>query len=171
MGLFSKLIQTITGNSSSPDQWDGTYKPTPSPKATAAPTQKSAPSKNRNGLEPDTGDNADCQGRSKIVEERIETALANLYPDYHFKKNLPIDNYIANLPKAQRKKNVDYIITDSFDREIAAIMIIKTGVYKTQWLKDLYASFSQQGLKHVHFMLQLPNRMVYIEKKLKELLG
>lgn len=170
MGLFSKLIQTITGNSS-PDQWDGTYKPTSATKQTAAPVQQSAPSNNSNGMEPETGDNADCMGRSKTVEERIEAALAKLYPDYHFKKNLPIESYITNLPKAQRKKNVDYIITDSFEREIAAIMIIKTGVYKTQWLNDLYAIFNQMGLKHVHFMLHLPNRMVYIEKKLQEMLG
>lgn len=121
--------------------------------------------------EPESGDNADCNGSVKVVEERIEKVLAQHYPDYTYKKHVPISYFAASLSNIRSKKDIDYIITDSTGREVAVILLLSSGMYRTQWLKDWYDAFRQHDLKHVHFMLHLPNRMIHIEARLKEMLG
>ena len=152
MGLLSKLFQSLSGKPEKINDTSNTVHTT-------------------GGREPETGDNSNCNGSAKVVEERIEKVLARYYPDYQYTKHVPITYFASGLSNIRSKKDVYYIIKDSAGREVAVILLLSSGMYRTQWLKDWYDAFRQHDLKHVHFMLHLPNRMIHIEARLREMLG
>lgn len=112
----------------------------------------------------------DCFGSEKVVAERIEKILAENYPGYTFRKNVAIADFGQKQYKTCVKHTVDYVISDGFNREKAAVMILSGGMENKMWTASLYRIFEERGLKHVHFLLHLPNRESYIAEQLKKVL-
>lgn len=115
-------------------------------------------------------DEAPCKRSVPTVRRRIEKLLTENHPGYSFKKDVPISKYNLKLPGNCAKHEIDYIITDNTGKETAAVLLLSPGMERTLWLEELYSALNRQDIKHVHFLMHLPNRGSYISEKLEEIL-
>lgn len=124
----------------------------------------------RSAMQTTGDDEASCNRSVSTVRGRIEKILAEDHPGYSFKKDIPFSRYNIKPSGRCTKHEIDYIIADSTGRETAAVLLLSPGMDRTLWLENLYSALNQKGIKHVHFLMHLPNRGSYIREKLEEIL-